>query len=99
MAKITLKEVSEAKAVFEVWVKLDRRGNKGYYTDLVLNKNEDNGEWAASMGFTDMPTQESVSDAINRMGLYLTNMAKAIKSENFEYVDIGNMFKGVYTDD
>lgn len=96
MSVIRLKEIREDGALINIHVNLDSRGASGYETDIKLyNKAESgfNGQWVCDMSFTDMPPQDSPEEAIDRMGLYLRNMAKAMKGKNIKHLHVDTLFK------
>lgn len=90
--RIKVISVSERKVIANVHVNLDSHSGRGYETDIALVKDENDG-WVAEMKFSEMPSQESFEDAIDRMGLYLQKMATAIKSKNLKYLNPEPIFK------
>lgn len=84
--------VQEDKSCINFHVNLDKRGSAGYETTVLLH-NKDGQGWTAEMKFDEMPTQETPEEAIDRMGLYLREMAKAMKGRNIKHLNIGGLFK------
>lgn len=48
------------------------------------------------MSFSDMPPQDTPEEAIDRMGLYLREMAKAMKGRNIKHLKIDSIFNPVH---
>ena len=99
MSTVRLKEIQEGDAVINFHVNLDSRGASGYETDVKLyNKAESgfNGQWVCEMSFTGMPPQDTPEEAIDRMGLYLRNMAKTMKGKNIKHLNVDSLFKAVH---
>lgn len=95
MATIKLELLQEDEVYINFHVNLDKRGSTGYESRVSLyNKNESG--WVAEMSFNDMPPQETPEEAIDRMGLYLREMAKAMKGRNIKHLNIGDAFKPVH---
>lgn len=96
MSTIRLKKITNEESVINFHVNLDTRGSRGYETDLVIKHDVDTDRWTAEMFFTDMPPQESVADAVDRLGLYLQHMSKAMRSKNVKHLNIDTLFKPAY---
>jgi len=95
MASIKLKLIQEDEAYINFHVNLDPRGSTGYESTVSLY-NKDGAGWTAEMTFDDMPVQETPGEAIDRMGLYLRQMATAMKGKNIKHLNIDNLFQTVY---
>lgn len=95
MSTIRLRLVQEGEAYINFHVNLDKRGSSGYETSVELY-NKDGKGWTASMSFSDMPPQDTPEDAIDRMGLYLREMAKAMKGRNIKHLKIDSIFNPVH---
>ena len=94
MATIKATVLQEDEAYLNFHVNLDKRGSTGLSTSVELYNKDGNG-WTAEMKFSDMPPQETPEDAIDRMGLYLREMAKAMKGRNIKHLNIDGLFKPV----
>lgn len=95
MSTIKLELAQKDKAYINFHVNLDKRGSTGYETSVSLY-NKDGQGWTAEMKFNDMPAQETPGEAIDRMGLYLRQMAKAMKGKNIKHLNIGSLFDSVH---
>ncbi len=95
MATIKLSLIQEDEVYINFHVNLDKRGSTGYETNVSLY-NKDGQGWKAEMSFNDMPAQETPEEAIDRMGLYLREMAKAMKGKNIKHINIGSLFDPVH---
>lgn len=95
MATIKLSLIQEDEVYINFHVNLDKRGSTGYETNVSLY-NKDGQGWTAQMSFSDMPPQETPEEAIDRMGLYLREMAKVMKGKNIKHINIGSLFNPVY---
>lgn len=95
MSTIQLRLVQEDEAYINFHVNLDARGSTGYESTISLY-NKDGQGWTAEMKFDDMPPQETPEEAIDRMGLYLREMAKAMKGKDIKHLNIDNLFKPVH---
>lgn len=95
MSTITLRLVQKGEAYINFHVCLDGIRGSGYETSVDLY-NKDGKGWTASMCFDDMPPQSSPEDAIDRMGLYLRSMAKAMKGRNIKHLNIDDLFNPVH---
>lgn len=91
MATIKLISVTEdsARINFHEYIGV---GGTGYETDVVL-RNKDGQGWTAEMKFDNMPPQETPEEAIERMGLYLQALRKAVKGKNIKHLNIDGLFK------
>jgi len=95
MTTIKAKLIQADVARINFHVNLDTRGSTGFETDVTLENKYGNG-WTAEMMFCDMPAQETPEEAIDRMGLYLRSMAKAMKGRNIKHLNIDELFKPVH---
>jgi len=91
MATIRLRAINEGEACINFHVNLDKQGRTGYETVVSLS-NKDGQGWSAEMKFDEMPPQETPEEAIDRMGLYLREMARAMKGKNIKHLNIGSLF-------
>ncbi|CAM0006550.1 hypothetical protein VPH234P10_0016 [Vibrio phage 234P10] len=98
MGTIKLKKIEKDEAVINFHVNLDARGSSGYETDITLRNTGRHGfsEWTCEMSFTNMPPQCSPEEAVDRMGLYLRNMAKAMKGKNIKHLNVDTLFDAVH---
>lgn len=94
MSSIKLNSITEEKAEINFHTTIDQKRGTGYETNLTLRNLDGNG-WVAVMNFTDMPKQETPEEAIDRMGLYLRNMAKVMKGKNIKHLNIDKLFRPV----
>jgi len=95
MATIRLRAITEGEACINFHVNLDKQGRTGYETFVSLCNKGGQG-WSAEMKFDEMPPQESPEEAIDRMGLYLREMAKAMKGKNIKHLNVGDLFNSTH---
>ena len=98
MGTIKLREISKGKARINFHVNISYSG--GYESDVKITNIAEDGcipEWVAEMTFDGMPPQDTPEEAIDRMGLYLREMAKAMKAKNVKPFKLDSLFKPVYT--
>lgn len=95
MATIKLRLLHEGEAYINFHVPLDGARGGGYETSVELLNKDGNG-WTASMSFDDMPPQTTPEEAIDRMGLYLRSMAKAMKGKNIKSFNIDKIFLPIH---
>lgn len=95
MSRIQLRLIQEGEVYINFHVNLDKRGSSGYESTVSLY-NKDGEGWIAEMSFSDMPPQETPEEAIDRMGLYLREMAKAMKGKNIKHINIDKIFLPVH---
>ena len=95
MATIKLLSIRKTEACINFHVNLDKRGSVGYESGVALFHKEGEG-WTAHMTFNDMPAQETPEQAIDRMGLYLREMAKTMKGKNIKHLNIGTLFNSIH---
>ena len=94
MSTIKLQLVQEDEASINFHVNLDKRGSTGYEANVHLY-NKDGQGWIAQMNF-ETTAQETPEEAIDRMGLYLREMAKAMRGKNIKHINIDSLFRSVY---
>ena len=92
MAAIKLRLVKEGEAHINFHVNLDKRGKTGYETSVSLY-NKDGQRWTAEIKFGDMPSQETPEETVDRMGLYLREMAKAMRGKNINKIPKDKIIK------
>lgn len=92
MGRVIARIIQEDEVYASVHVNLDDRGSTGYETSVELY-NKDGRGWVANIKFDDMPPQESFEAAVDRLGLYLKNMAPALKGKNFKHINPDPLFK------
>jgi len=95
MATIKPTVIQEDEVYINFHVNLDDRGRCGFESTVSLY-NKDGEGWIAEMSFNDMPPQETPEEAIDRMGLYLRNMAKAMKGKNIKHLNIDKLFNPIH---
>lgn len=96
---IRLRDIDDRGCAINFTVMIESEGARTYETDVKLYNQAEKGfkpEWVAEMTFSDMPGQESPEDAIDRMGLYLRCMAKAMKGKHIKPLHVDTIFKPIY---
>lgn len=91
MSSVKLVSLEVGKADIALQVNLDKRGSTGYGHRVTIRKCEQG--WVADSKFDDMVPQESPEAALERLGLYYINLAKACKGKNIKHLNIDSAFK------
>ena len=91
MSRIKLELIQEDEVCIDINVNLSKDGRTGYSSRLNLY-NKDGAGWAAHMNFDGMPPQATPEEAVERLGLYLISMSKAMKGKNIKHLGIGTLF-------
>ena len=96
MSSIKLRSIKkhEHSTDFSINFHVDLERGSGYETNVLLSSKPEG--WVAEINFIDMPAQETPEEALDRLGLYLRNMAKAVKGENIKHLNVGTLFDSVY---
>ncbi len=90
MGTIKARIIQSDKVCVDVHNRFPNSGN-GYETTVNLY-NKDGFGWVAEISFGDMPPQESIEDAIDRLSLYLKTISPVLKGKNFKHLNPEKIF-------